>query len=85
MTSQIDMASFIDDAANNELRVEEATPKVGPHRNPSINVLRFRILNSIPFVIPFEDRVKLFRKYVRNDPKRLVNVVGSIYNSILPS
>ncbi|OZJ02434.1 hypothetical protein BZG36_04466 [Bifiguratus adelaidae] len=39
-------------------------------RPSSITTPRLGILNNIPFIIPFEDRIALFRKFVDNDRER---------------
>ncbi|CAG8480586.1 2866_t:CDS:10, partial [Paraglomus occultum] len=72
MPMQMDMASFINEAASYDPNAEELPSKIGPRRIAPISH-RIKILSSIPFVIPFEDRVKLFRKFVQNDPGRPYN------------
>nr|CAG8539342.1 680_t:CDS:10 [Entrophospora candida]CAG8546331.1 11073_t:CDS:10 [Entrophospora candida] len=40
------------------------------------------ILNNIPFVIPFEDRVKIFRQFIQNDLRRRHNYFGRTFVTI---
>ncbi|KAI7863834.1 hypothetical protein BDF14DRAFT_1733311 [Spinellus fusiger] len=62
-----DIANAVD--ANDQL-VEEETPFSGTrHSKGKLSVItpRLDLLNHLPFVIPFEYRVEIFRKFVEND------------------
>ncbi|CAG8446325.1 9918_t:CDS:10 [Funneliformis caledonium] len=76
MTSEIDMNVFVkivvldeqdleydsdDEACNlDKMQIANISPRLG-------------ILYNIPFVIPFEERVKIFREFVQNDRERNIN------------
>ncbi|KAG1720932.1 HECT-domain-containing protein [Suillus lakei] len=55
VSSQIDMNSFIDAANSSSTNSSHTFP------------LGFGVLNNIPFAIPFETRVLIFRRFVEND------------------
>ncbi|KAI6044738.1 HECT-domain-containing protein [Pisolithus marmoratus] len=69
--TQIDMSSFIDAAVHEEQQSDELS---GPYvtskrRQASVSHLSLRlgILSNIPFAIPFETRVHIFRLFVQTD------------------
>ncbi|THH16719.1 hypothetical protein EW146_g3984 [Bondarzewia mesenterica] len=68
VSSQIDLSSFIEAAIFEE---QQLTQPVGsrPLTKRQISYLspRLGILNNIPFAIPFEVRVSIFRHFVAND------------------
>ncbi|KAK4056483.1 ubiquitin-protein ligase (E3) [Microbotryomycetes sp. JL221] len=87
MTSQFDLGSFLqtviyedeqveaeDNASDDEDQLYErpshARQKVSKRHLAFISP-RLGILNNIPFVIPFETRVAVFRQFVENDRQRL--------------
>ncbi|KAF8580133.1 HECT-domain-containing protein [Ramaria rubella] len=82
ITSQLDLHSFVEAAVieEQELSSTEAVPTTTPfarHRRSGLSPRqlahispRLGILNNIPFAIPFEVRVEIFRHFVRNDYER---------------
>lgn len=86
MLSQQDLASFIQSvvleerdlaAPRDEMDVDDA-PRAARLRHSVFSARtlafispRLGVLNNIPFVIPFEVRVEIFRQFVRNDAERL--------------
>ncbi|CAG8497361.1 5432_t:CDS:10 [Gigaspora margarita] len=73
MTSEFDMSTFAkivvaeeqeleNDKMNMERQLESVSPRLG-------------VLHNIPFVIPFEERVKIFRQFVRNDRERHIHTI----------
>ncbi|KIK81041.1 hypothetical protein PAXRUDRAFT_833139 [Paxillus rubicundulus Ve08.2h10] len=71
VSSQMDMNSFIEAAVYEEQQVDEsAVPSRFPRRRrPHFSRLspRLGVLNHIPFAIPFETRVLIFRRFVESD------------------
>jgi len=93
MTSQFDLASFIQtviyedqqlDAGEDPFQPERSVWDDGPEepdrprskanltkRQMSFISPRLGVLNNIPFVLPFENRVQIFRQFIDNDRTRL--------------
>jgi ubiquitin-protein ligase E3 C len=83
VTSQIDVQSFIQAAIFEEQQMSEndeeemgepytSRPSLKPSRSLTRQQVaylspRLAILNKIPFAIPFETRVSIFRRFVLND------------------
>ncbi|KAF9222782.1 HECT-domain-containing protein [Gyrodon lividus] len=71
VSSQIDMNSFIEAAVYEEQQVDETVvSRVSPRRQRthfSRLSPRLGVLNNIPFAIPFETRVLIFRRFVESD------------------
>lgn len=71
----LDMATFRETAIADEFSIESEVQDVrNPRKAPSkLRMARISphlgILNNIPFVLPFEDRVQVFRMFIRNDRK----------------
>ncbi|KAM0789662.1 hypothetical protein ACM66B_006527 [Microbotryomycetes sp. NB124-2] len=87
MTSQFDLSSFIQSVIYDDNKTEEGdlpeavnentimpAPRERAHiskRHAAFFNPRLGVLNNVPFVIPFEERVIIFRQLVDNDRKRL--------------
>lgn len=83
MLSQNDMTSFIQAVVleERELSINMAQDDDGQNfrvpiaafsqRKREFMTPRLEVLNNIPFVIPFDVRVEIFRQFVRNDIERL--------------
>lgn len=67
MLSESDVASFVQTV----VLEDEAVPDRLSARTRAFVGPRLGVLNHIPFVIPFEVRVEVFRQFVRNDVERL--------------
>ncbi|KAF8344487.1 HECT-domain-containing protein [Amanita rubescens] len=70
VSSQIDMDSFIEAAIFEEQKLmDDSSPIAGLLTKRQIAVMspRLGILNNIPFAIPFEVRVSIFRHFIAND------------------
>ncbi|KAG0694768.1 HECT-domain-containing protein [Suillus ampliporus] len=68
VSSQIDMNSFIDAAVFEEQQLDDSSaPRALTKRQLSYFSPRLGVLNNIPFAIPFETRVLIFRRFVEND------------------
>jgi ubiquitin-protein ligase E3 C len=83
VTSQIDVQSFVQAAIIEEQQMSEneeeteaspytSRPSLKPSRSLSKRQVaylspRLAVLNNIPFAIPFETRVSIFRNFVLND------------------
>ncbi|CAB5374017.1 unnamed protein product [Rhizophagus irregularis] len=71
MTSEIDMNVFVEAVVREEQELERDNDKIHLNKKQLVNFSpRLGILDNIPFVIPFEVRIKIFREYVYNDKKR---------------
>lgn len=71
MTSEIDMNVFVEAVVREEQELERDNDKIHLNKKQLANFSpRLGILDNIPFVIPFEVRIKIFREYVYNDKKR---------------
>ncbi|GES88691.1 HECT-domain-containing protein [Rhizophagus clarus] len=71
MTSEIDMNVFVEAVVREEQELERDNDKINLNKRQLANISpRLGILDNIPFVIPFEVRIKIFREYVDNDKKR---------------
>jgi ubiquitin-protein ligase E3 C len=71
MTSEIDMNVFVEAVVREEQELERDNDKINLNKRQLANISpRLGILDNIPFVIPFEVRIKIFREYVYNDKKR---------------
>ncbi|TDL28807.1 HECT-domain-containing protein [Rickenella mellea] len=66
VTSQIDMTSFVDAAVFEEQEISEPS-RLLSKRQIAMMSPRLGVLNNIPFAIPFEIRVAIFRHFIRND------------------
>ncbi|KAL0097797.1 hypothetical protein J3Q64DRAFT_1073333 [Phycomyces blakesleeanus] len=71
----LDTESFANDTLAEEYSLEDEPRQPGlrqsiPKGKLSIVSPRIGLLNNMPFVIPFEDRVKIFKAFVDNDRKR---------------
>ncbi|KAG9291049.1 hypothetical protein G9A89_012921 [Geosiphon pyriformis] len=71
MTSEFDMTAFNKAVVleEQELEAEEAD-EISERRIVASTSPRLAVLNNIPFVIPFEERVKIFRRFVDIDRQR---------------
>ena len=71
VSSQIDMSSFIEAAVFEEQQIEQPVG-ARPLTKRQVAYLspRLGVLNNIPFSIPFEVRVSIFRHFVANDMMR---------------
>ncbi|KAF8638999.1 hypothetical protein AX17_001801 [Amanita inopinata Kibby_2008] len=69
VSSQIDMESFIEAAIFEEQKLTDDGYVAGLLSKRQVAVMspRLGILNNIPFAIPFEVRVSIFRHFVAND------------------
>ncbi|KAL4073187.1 hypothetical protein V8B97DRAFT_2022994 [Scleroderma yunnanense] len=69
--AQIDMSSFIDAVVYEEQQMSNLPDQpANPRRHPTHHSRlspRIGLLNNIPFAIPFETRVHIFRLFIRND------------------
>ncbi|CAG8435448.1 9145_t:CDS:10 [Ambispora gerdemannii] len=71
MTSEFDMTAFIKAVVLEEQDLESDDTDNKLVKRGSISTSpRLEILSNIPFVIPFEERVKIFRKFIENDRER---------------
>lgn len=66
MTAHLDLTAF------KELVLQEDDDPTPPSVKPANRTHCQAILNHIPFVIPFEVRVSIFRQWVRLDRERCV-------------
>lgn len=80
MLSERDLPSFIQAvvldertraAAHDDDTLHTGTMSRISQRSRALMTPRLDVLNEIPFVIPFEVRVEIFRQFVRNDAERL--------------
>ncbi|OAX36693.1 HECT-domain-containing protein [Rhizopogon vinicolor AM-OR11-026] len=70
VSSQIDMNSFVDVAVFEEQQLDESSaPRAMTKRQLSYHSPRLGVLNNIPFAIPFETRVLIFRRFVQSDKR----------------
>ncbi|KAJ3552359.1 hypothetical protein NM688_g4189 [Phlebia brevispora] len=74
VTSQLDIGPFIEAAVFEERKLSDALPEINVSRNRVMSQRqvallspRLGVLNNIPFAIPFEVRVSIFRHFVEND------------------
>ncbi|KAG9308894.1 HECT-domain-containing protein [Chiua virens] len=68
LSSQIDMNSFIEAAVYEEQQVDESSVPRSSARRQLVRLSpRLGVLNNIPFAIPFETRVHIFRRFVQSD------------------
>ncbi|KIM38451.1 hypothetical protein M413DRAFT_447711 [Hebeloma cylindrosporum] len=70
VTSQLDMNSFVEAAVLEEQQLSKPGthhPRILSKRQIAAMSPRLGILNNIPFAIPFEVRVSIFRHFVMND------------------
>ncbi|KAL0094649.1 hypothetical protein F4703DRAFT_1728690 [Phycomyces blakesleeanus] len=75
LLQQIHIRDFANDTLAEEYSLEDEPRQPGlrqsiPKGKLSIVSPRIGLLNNMPFVIPFEDRVKIFKAFVDNDRKR---------------
>ncbi|KAI9443566.1 HECT-domain-containing protein [Lactarius indigo] len=74
VNERIDIDSFVEVAVGEEQQFVPLLPVPGPSRRVSKRSLAFLsprlgVLNNIPFAIPFEARVNIFRSFVVNDKR----------------
>ncbi|EKM53845.1 uncharacterized protein PHACADRAFT_260396 [Phanerochaete carnosa HHB-10118-sp] len=71
MTSQVDIGPFVDAAIYEESQMSHDTTGTAPRnlskRQIALLSPRLGVLNNIPFAIPFDVRVSIFRSFVQND------------------
>ncbi|KAG8214281.1 HECT-domain-containing protein [Butyriboletus roseoflavus] len=71
VSSQIDMNSFVEAAVYEEQQVDDSVVPRSSSRRQSAHFPRLSprlgVLNNIPFAIPFETRVLIFRRFVQSD------------------
>lgn len=73
----LDIATFRETAIADEFSMgtevqDNRTPRKAPSKLRMARISpHLGILNNIPFVLPFEDRVQVFRMFIRNDRKSL--------------
>ena len=67
MTPEFDVSVFAKDVIREEEEAESVDDIVVDKKPLASISPKLGILNNIPFVIPFEDRVKIFRQFVQND------------------
>ncbi|CAG8571321.1 4594_t:CDS:10, partial [Scutellospora calospora] len=68
MTSEFDMSTFAKSVVTEEQDLERENEKTSmDKRQPESISPRLGVLHNIPFVIPFDERVRIFRQFVRND------------------
>ncbi|RUS24864.1 hypothetical protein BC938DRAFT_472980 [Jimgerdemannia flammicorona] len=74
LVSDLDVESFVRSVVEEEqaLDHERELDLRFRRRHMSVASPRLAVLNQIPFVIPFEDRVQIFREFVANDRERWV-------------
>ncbi|PCH39963.1 HECT-domain-containing protein [Wolfiporia cocos MD-104 SS10] len=71
ITSQVDMVSFVDVAVMEERDLVQTDGARSLSKRQLAYVSpRLGVLNSIPFAIPFEVRVSIFRSFIQNDKTR---------------
>ena len=75
LIKKLDTEGFSSDAVAEEYSLENDPEQQQRRRQPSKTKLallspRLGVLNNIPFVIPFEQRVEIFRMFVQNDRSR---------------
>ncbi len=70
MTSEIDMSTFVKIVVFEEQELEHDNDVSHVDKRRLDLSPRLGILYNIPFVIPFEERVKIFRKFVQIDRER---------------
>ncbi|KIO29730.1 hypothetical protein M407DRAFT_14471 [Tulasnella calospora MUT 4182] len=71
MTSEIDMQSFCEAAIFEERNLDRTTDRTLSKRQMAYISPRLGVLNNIPFAIPFNVRVEIFRDFVANDMARV--------------
>lgn len=90
VSSQVNMSSFVEAAIIEEQTlsgepssdaVVESRRRFSPRQLAQISP-RLGVLNNIPFAIPFEVRVEIFRQFVKNDYDRTVanNSSGNLFD-----
>ncbi|KAL1664383.1 HECT-domain-containing protein [Schizophyllum commune] len=71
VTSQVDMQAFVEAAIYEEQKLSQsdsdAPPRALSKRQIAAMSPRLGVLNNVPFAIPFEVRVSIFRHFVAND------------------
>lgn len=71
MTSQVDIGPFVDAAIYEESQMSQETTGTAPRYLSKRQIAqlspRLGVLNNIPFAIPFDVRVSIFRGFVHND------------------
>jgi ubiquitin-protein ligase E3 C len=73
LIKDLDTHGFSSDAVAEEFSLESEPAERRHHISKSRLAVvspRLGLLNNIPFVIPFEQRVEIFRMFVENDKKR---------------
>ncbi|KAF0455584.1 HECT-domain-containing protein [Gigaspora margarita] len=74
MTSEFDMSTFAKIVVAEEQELENDKMNMDKRQLESVSP-RLGVLHNIPFVIPFEERVKIFRQFVRNDRERHIHTI----------
>ncbi|CAG8467468.1 14682_t:CDS:10 [Acaulospora morrowiae] len=71
MISESEISTFAKTVVDEDQELERDQEKNNVDKRQRISISpRLGILYSIPFVIPFDERVKIFRQFVRNDRER---------------
>ncbi|KAG8973411.1 hypothetical protein FRC05_008802 [Tulasnella sp. 425] len=70
-TSEIDMQSFCEAAIFEERNLDRTSNRTLTKRQMAYISPRLGVLNNIPFAIPFNVRVEIFREFVANDMARV--------------
>ncbi|CAG8703781.1 13370_t:CDS:10, partial [Dentiscutata erythropus] len=74
MTSEFDMSTFAKNVVAEEQELENDKTNLDKRQLEFVSP-RLGVLHNIPFVIPFEERVKIFRQFVRNDRERHIHTI----------
>ncbi|CAG8528220.1 16186_t:CDS:10, partial [Cetraspora pellucida] len=75
MTSEFDMSTFAKNVVAEEQDLERENDKVSIDKRQESVSPRLGVLHNIPFVIPFDERVKIFRQFIRNDRERHIHAI----------
>ncbi|CAG8700294.1 2723_t:CDS:10 [Cetraspora pellucida] len=75
MTSEFDMSTFAKNVVAEEQDLERENDKVIMDKRQESVSPRLGVLHNIPFVIPFDERVKIFRQFIRNDRERHIHAI----------
>ncbi|KAK0506657.1 HECT-domain-containing protein [Armillaria luteobubalina] len=71
VSSQIDMNGFIEAAVyEDQILSDDTSTKAPTKRQMALLSPRLGVLNNIPFAIPFDVRVSIFRNFVLNDSRK---------------
>ncbi|KAH9920431.1 uncharacterized protein B0H18DRAFT_1191801 [Fomitopsis serialis] len=86
VTSQVDMVPFIQAAVLEEQNLEQpSNARTLTKRQVAYMSPRLGVLNNIPFAIPFEVRVSIFRQFVASDlvARGLLSSSGALFRQTL--